>query len=445
MQFVEIAGWLAGAITILLIQSLASSISPGSVEALSLLPLAFGVSVFIRHGGGRITTLGLFNLSLALFIGYGGWVSATDPFSPVSHGYLTLAIAGSFLAQLAITLLAWPAIDLPDHPAPTINDHDALWLSTIGAMTFLVCLYVFTWEEVTSGIAILFLEGASFCAIVVFAMGAFYREGARLFSVSGVVVVGAFFVYVELIHGGGAGRLRLVALACTLALLVSARFPQRAYKWVIVAGTPLAIFWLAVQRLSQQEAIEAGGSAGRTGLESMTGNVVTFAQLLEKQAGGEAPLAWGLNFLSAPVLVIPQRLLPFEKPEALGYELVKLLDPEKYGTGYSLASTLFGEWVFNFGVWGLVLVVPVMAWVLAFVDRRFRRSVDGLADHENSFMPVLVWILVAGSIGDLTWQGLHTLTARTLSRLPLAIAVGLIVQRRGIRSPRRRRSKATSP
>ncbi|MGZ9059295.1 MAG: hypothetical protein ACXW14_08645, partial [Burkholderiaceae bacterium] len=64
MRFVEAIGWLAAAVAILLVQGFESNASLESIKALSLLPLIFGVRVFVKHGRGRITTLGLFNLSL---------------------------------------------------------------------------------------------------------------------------------------------------------------------------------------------------------------------------------------------------------------------------------------------------------------------------------------------------------------------------------------------
>lgn len=438
MRFVETAGWLAAVLAILLVQGFEPDVSPVSLKALSLLPLVYGIRVFVEHGGGRISVLGLFNLSLALFLGYSGIVETSKPFIPVSLGSLTLVVAGSFLAQIAITHLAWPAVTLSDDSAQAINDHDAQWLTMIGAIAFVVSLLAFTQEAEDNYYAALFLEGASFSSVVVLAMGVYYRERAKLMSVGSIAVAGAFFAHVELVHGG-TGRLRLVALACTLALLVSARFPRRAFKWAILTGTPLATIWLAQRRLSLQESIAAGSSVGNTGLESMTGTIVTFAQLLERQATDQVPLAWGFNFLSAPLLVVPQEWLPFERPRAFGYELVRIIEPG-LGPEQSFAATMFGEWVFNFGILGFIIVVPIAAWALAFLDRRLRASLDGLADEGLSFMPVLVWILVAGSIADLTWNGIHILWARTLSRLPLIGVVGLVLQRQKVRDMKRQSS-----
>lgn len=446
MRFVETAAWLAATVSVLLVQSFEIRPSPELLQALSILPLAFGIRVFIGHGGGRITVLGIFNLSLAMFIGYSGIVEATAPSLPVSIGYLTVVVAGSFMAQVAITYLAWPGAAPPDHPAPAINDHDARWLMSLGAIGFIGTIVMFPnaspFPDVSpTGYVVLFLEGASFASVIVLSMGIYFREGARLVSIGSVIVAAAFFAHVEVIHSGS-GRLRLVALACTVALLVSARFPRRMLKWGVVAGTPLAMFWLAQRRLSLQESLATGASAGNTGLESMTGTIVTFAQLLEKQSTGEVPLAWGLNFLSAPLLLVPESVLPFERPNALGYELVRLVDPT-LGSGYSLAATVFGEWAFNFGIAGLVLVVPAMAWFLALLERRFRSSVDGMDRSALSFMPVLFWVLIAGSIADLAWNGLHILTARTLSRLPLILAVGLVIRRQHVRAAWRGRDPAS--
>jgi hypothetical protein len=128
---------------------------------------------------------------------------------------------------------------------------------------------------------------------------------------------------------------------------------------------------LPVFTLSLQESLHAGASHGHNGLESMLSPIQVFAQIIQAMSGRAAMFSptWGRSFLSIPFVVIPQHLRPGWAPQAVGYDLVHLTAPDRFGSGYSVA-TVYGEWYWNFGWLGLILAVPVLAWLVAPVDTR---------------------------------------------------------------------------
>src|SRR5690625_5126945 len=98
--FVEIVWWLvlAGALALLW------SIGPDRRELSVLCGVAvaaFGVRVFIGHGGPRVTVLGLMSYAVSMFVGVAGVYAALDRSSRASVEFLTPAI----LAGLVLSIL----------------------------------------------------------------------------------------------------------------------------------------------------------------------------------------------------------------------------------------------------------------------------------------------------------------------------------------------------
>ncbi len=86
---------------------------PGASQfASSLLSVAFGLTVFWRHGGRQITAAGLYSLSSAVFVGMAGlywWSQLGDEVAPS----LRLATIVGFFANLAMHRLFWRHTAMP--------------------------------------------------------------------------------------------------------------------------------------------------------------------------------------------------------------------------------------------------------------------------------------------------------------------------------------------
>lgn len=387
---------------------------------LSILAGSYGVLVFLVHAGRRISTLGLFNLASALFIGYAGFDQASAMHRLPGGDFLSEAIAGALIAQALVTMLSWNgARGTTVSSSAIIDKHSAH--SSIVAGTAIVAVSALA-QAVDAPFAESYLgEGLAFSGILLAAAGLILRRGVHLISFSSFAVVVLFILYAEVFHAG-TGRLRIVALACSLAILVSIRFPRHHLKPLVVTAIPAALWWLARDRLALQESISRGASEGRTGLESMMSPLTTFAHMLAAQAEGW-DLRLGSSFFSLPFALLPDEAVPEWAPRALGYDLVTLTAPHRVGTGFSEASTVYGEWVWNFGVAGLLLMCPFLALAITLLDKGIFRApfIDTTASPLLPLLRLLIVIMLSGTIADLAWSGLHTFGTRVLTRLPILL------------------------
>lgn len=382
--------------------------------------VAFGARAFIGHGRGRMTALGLFNLSTALFVGFGAIYAGAQETSYAPAAYLLTATMAAFIAQIAVTLVGWGKAGevVPQFP-PSITNR---WLGGAGiaalaaAAAAKVAITTPSWAPI--------IESTAFTSITVIAVALYWRPNIRLVSATSLFVGALVITYAEVFHTG-TGRLRIVALVCAVGVIVSARFQRRALKWLTVAAIGPALAWLAQDRLDLQESLHAGASAGRNGLESMLEPIQVFAELIQAHAESGFPLSYGANLFSYPSLFLPESLFP-NAPQALGYELVQVHAPERYGSGYSVVATSSGEAYYNFGLLGLALMVPVLAWLLTLLDRRMVKSMSSPASGSVALLSIVFWAMLAGGISDLTWSGQHTFLARATTRLPLWLALWVL-------------------
>lgn len=417
----ELLVWTAGTIIAVfwLVNSASGDAKTQATIFAGVLSIIFGLRVFLVHGHGRITVTGLFNLSTAMFIGYAGIIVATGEEYVLNPHYLGVAVVGGWVAQLGTTALAWGSNGSQSIPINLAPREVANWAAKTGFFALLAITIADVAAKDTLGP---YTESAAFVAICVLAVGLLWRAKARIISWSSILLVGTFAMYAEWFHSGQ-GRLRIVALACVIGVLYAARFQRRTIKYAIVVLIPFALAWLAVDRLALQESLNAGGSTGRTGLESMLSPTVVFAELLESQAAG-FPIDWGYSLLSFPALFVPSEIWP-SQPRALGYDLVAITAPEKVGSGYSVVASYTGEAVYNFGMLGFLIVIPVVACLLRFLDKRFVHSLQHANPTELGLLGIVFWAMCAGSIADFTWSGQHTYLARIATRLPLLL--GLII------------------
>lgn len=409
-------------VTLLLLESL---LSTNFSFYLGALAGAFGTAAFLFHGERRITTLGLFNLSSALFVGYAGMVQSDTPMRSIDPEYLSHAIALSIASQMFVNLVAWKFLKQDNDPK--INgflDASTARSTAIAGVVALAAAAAAGGLDVPRGLTYV-VEGAAYSGVALIAVAFIFQKRTRLWSFN-ILVPGLLLALYALFFHSGEGRLRIVALACAIGVLVSLRFPTMHLKPMSVALVPPALWWLARDRLALQESIAAGASAGRTGLESMMSPLVTFAQILEAQAGSW-DLRWGSTFVTLPFALVPDQYLPDWVPPALGYDLVNLTDPGRVGSIFSEASTVYGEWVWNFGLLGVFLLVPFVSIGIRVIDRMIVRGATLLiSDGYKAVLILAIAAMLSGTIADLVWSGLHTYGTRVITRLPILLIVAFI-------------------
>lgn len=397
---------------------------------------ALGIRAFVGHGGGRVTALGLFNLSSMLCVAFGAVYVGVNQASTAPPQYIVVATLVSLAAQIAITMVGWGKAQQVTLQFPAAPSTRFLTWAGLIALAFASVFRQIYYTVTTAP----FIEATAFTAIAVMAVGLFWRPDVRMLSWSTLLILTLLGVYAEVFHSGQ-GRLRIVALACTVGVIMTARFQRKALKWVTVAAIGPALYYLAEDRKELQESLNAGASVGRTGLESMLGSIDVFAQLIQEHLERGFPLSYGYNLFSYP-FAWADTLFP-DAPKALGYELVKITAPSRYGSGYSVVATSNGEAYFNFGFAGLALMVPVIVYLLNLLDRKMVGSMSKSQTTALALLNIVFWAMLAGGIADLVWSGQHTFLTRATTRLPLLgflalmVVVHLHLTRANERKPRR--------
>jgi hypothetical protein len=441
LRLAEMCAWLVAAgIVLLRLLNAPPNQQADLVRLLSLLVLLHGIRVFLGHGGARVTSLGLFNASLALCAGVGGFVNSSIVGVQSEGRYLAAAVVLSFVAQVLITFFAWK--DKRENrppPATFPSISDCRWITGFGAAALATALAVFM---LGLDIPVLGVENVAFPAIVLMAIGLWFRPHTAAVSLSTPLVLGGAVAYAVVLHSGP-GRLRIVALFFALSMLFTARYPRLLWKFTAVGAAPAGLWWLAQARLSLQESLNRGGSEGRTGLESMTDSVLVLGQVIHyANSGGD--LGFGLTFITLPLALLPSAWTAGWAHQAIGYELVKIADPAKYNTGYSVASTYLGEWIFDFALMGVVFAIPLVVLGLRYLHQGFSSAMARVANGREAMLWLAFWVMLCGGIADFTWDGQHILGARFLYRLPFLFALYVLVRlsRRG--QQRRRPSHHTA-
>ncbi len=385
---------------------------------MSVLSLLSGTRVFLGHNAGRISAAGLFALSSAMFVGLSGLLllDAGDP--PAGWRNLALAVAATLTAQVATSMFAWRRPPDDGSSPYWVDRRLADWFTRSG----LIALAAATVAHIAVPALAPLTSAAAFAATCILACGFFLREDKRFLVLYLGLISGAVILYIELFHGGE-GRLHIVAMACAIAIIISGRFPYRSLKLGIVAAVPVAILWMALDRLALEEGLGANPNDGRTGLESMTAPLEVLSQLIEGLRDHDFQPSLGYNLLSIPAILIPDFVWP-NQPTALGYELVQFADPARYGDGiFSTVATFVGEGLYNFSWFGIPVVIAFATFLLRSIDTQLNAQ---LGSHRITRVGLLGFVLVvmlAGALADYTWSGVHTYLARTLYRLPVFLIV----------------------
>lgn len=397
-----------------------STSSSVQLYACGVAAILLGGFVFYNHGEGRVTVLGLFGLAMGLLIGLPAWSTAQAAQGDTDRSFI-VAVSASLISLTIVSVVAWK--NIPCWDVKTLTDAEGRTVAGIGIATYFVATALIGLSSPTVAAIV---EGLAFVGVVTLSYGLLYVPGLRIWSVR-TFSVGIFVLLYALVNHSGTGRLRIVALACAVLLLLTARFPLKRLKLLILMGTPAALWLLAVSRLRFQESIATGASEGRTGLESLVSTMSVLATVIDAQAEGW-PLRAGSSFFSPLFLFVPERFVPSWAPLALGYDLVTLTAPERAGSGFSVAVSVFGEFVWNFGVAGFVLGIPVVAFVLVLADRVVAHVLSKGSFSSASRAVAVLWVVTGVSVvGDLAWNGVHTAVARTGVRAPGLILVSVLL------------------
>ncbi|WP_139131541.1 hypothetical protein [Micromonospora halophytica] len=387
--------------------------------ALGVLSVVFGLWVFWWDGGGRITAIGAYNFGFALLVGFAAVYQTVKTAVEAPQVPLLRAIALCYFIQVTTWLVFWtrrPVRPVPRyvHSDPALTGRMAVWGGVLLAVAVLLGFTAQSRHPL--------VQPAGFVGVVLLGVGLLSgrRRSRRLWY--GLVPAAGFAVYVIYLFSGF-GRIILGSLGLALAIILADRARGRRYvKSAVLAVLAPTIFLLGRARATAGDA--TAFDVDPDGMGSAVGPFHQFARLLGFDDFGMLPRGWGDTFLTAAVALVPRSVWP-DKPVGFGAELVPYLTPELAGTGHSDAALFFGEWLFNFGPVGLLLMIPVTGLAVRGLDGLMNRMASrstpaGLIGY------VAVVLGVAGLI-DLLWVGTFTYVARTGSRLLVVLVLLVIV------------------
>jgi hypothetical protein len=412
--------WLAAGIFALLAGLLVPSRDADlAAFCLSALSFLFGVWLFWFHGGKRITAAGIWGFGFALFVGFAGLYNVLTP--TWSARGLTAALTVAYFGQVFMWGLFW------SQPASEASQQrwraDPIVLRwgivTSSVVLILSCLAAGRFPPDTP-----FLEASAFVSVVLLSASLLLHRGGALGAWRLILSASAFLIYAVFVFSGF-GRLLLGTLGLALSVILSKQFPGRVLKAVILLASVPALLIFARTRVEFTASLNPDQSSSTTGFESVVGVLSSFSELLSRRE--EIPLGHGSTFWAAGVSMVPRGLWP-EKPDGFGAVLVPYLSPGLVGTGHSDAALSHGEWLFDFGVAGLVVMVPVLGWVVRMTDRWLQTVNSRAISTRRRLIALAAATILASGLPDLLWGGSFTYVSRAAPRL-LILGVLLIGSR----------------
>lgn len=413
--------------------------SSTALVVVAVASLSGGLAIFVSHGGRRLTAAGIYSLTAGIMTGAGCWYWSGEP--PVATTRISILIAGLsiYTATSLMYLLFWRrslhglAAPLEARaPIPPQWAHGVVLLGlalfVIGAATKAGGASLGTLAQATAEVGVILFAAALLLS------GDVRGFQSPLQTVAISVALVAFYL---LIFSGG-GRLRLVTLVITVAVIGQYRLRTPVKMLAVAALIPTIVIFGAIGRSRvADQAADPNYQASAAGLGSLVNPLATYGQLIDKHISS----GHGSTFVAEAVVLVPRSVWP-GKPVQFGQVLVERLHPEAVGrTNLSVPAMNEGEWYYNFSWLGLALLVLSIGWLLRYVDRRIARVDLTDSPHPGPVFQLVLLATLIGSISDLAWGGLGTWEVRNAQRLVILVPL-LVVWYLVPRQPRVESSSA---
>jgi hypothetical protein len=381
-----------------------------------------GMAIFLHHGGRRITAAGVYSLTTGLMCGCGVWYWAGVAPDNTSRGSIFVAALSIYISSALMYALFWQraataAAPEPSKPIPA-GVASGLRAAGIALAAFGLIIQRTDWLPAARSQATL-AQAAAEVGVVLFA--ASYVLSGRSLSRSPFRVgmaAAAVLIYYFLIFSGF-GRLRLAALVIAICVIAQQRTSTRLLKPMAVAAViPALLVFAAVGRARTSDDPRTAHSSG-SGLGSLVNPIATYGSLIDQHItdGG------GSTLTAEAVILVPRAVWP-NKPVQLGRTLAVRLAPEIAAvSSLSMAAMPQGEWYYNFGWLGVVIMMLALGLIIRWLDR-WLASCSGrdLAERHAIYLFIAVAVLV-GSISDLAWGGTATWIGRNMQRAVVLVPV----------------------
>lgn len=412
--------WLIMGWTILALDSFSLVSAQASSLLFAALAIVWGIRTFWLAGGVLITASSMFGIAVSIFVGLAGALSSFAAPSADLIPIMALSYFSAVLASLFFpTGLRWPRG--PQHHVPPGTCRSGFAIAavcgTLGFTTFLP-------EEVASSFA--------FSGIILATNLLLYKGRAIAALSVAAVGVGAYLAY----YWDGFGRLIIGVLGLALAASFAPWFNSRSVKLITLLFLIPGILVLASTRIALQESLNPNGSNDDTGLGSLAAPMHTGGQVLDLIRAGAVVPTGGSTYLASLTAIVP-RTLWNGKPPGWGAQITEYTKPELSGTGHSEAASAFVEPIWNFGMAGALLFVPLIGLSVGAIDRGFYRAYGCRSPGLAEVLLASGAILLASGIPDFVWGGSFTFVVRAGFRLIFLLAIAapiLLLHRSGKRA-----------
>jgi hypothetical protein len=440
-RWLAAAWWLALGVVGLALDSLIPEAEPVRACAwLSALATAFGLWVFWRHGGGQITAIGIYNFSFALFVGFAGLYNVATSPPGTSLDSLPSAVAWCYFLHVMTWLLFWAKEQAPvSNSVPDVDPAAARWAVRLGVFTLVAAVLVPPLGVESALLA----SAAGFVGTALLGVGLIRGPYGHRWLLCGAAIGVAFAVYAHYLFNGF-GRIVLGSLGFGLLIVLAQRNRGMLVKSVVLVGATPVLIALAKLRVQTVEQMHPSLEIRQTGLESVVSPLRSFATLLSYNDFGLLPREWGKTFWAALVVAVPRDWWP-GKPIGFGAELVPFISPSLVGTGQSEAALFFSEWLVNFGLPGLLLMVPVAGLAIRGLDRLLARARCLPLDSGGAVVRYTMAVVGTTGVIDIVWVGTFGYTSRTVFRLLILAVIFAVFAGRKEPAPPRLRAAARRP
>lgn len=405
---------LAGVIVLLVMDG---SDARGQLLVFSSLSTIAGLSGFLFLGGKVINGPSVYSLGHCLIVGYGGIHIARFGFQDNDYDQLLRAAILLYGVMILLQHVFWYQWReyTPQRATPSSSVAiPGLLLSMLGTFGM---TRVGRGGDYSVSTEYLLAEGAQLSGFVVLTAWA----ALTFRSVFPAYLVGGSLVVISVMSHSGGGRLRIAVFACAVACVITALHKTWWTKILATAATPLVLIVFARERAG-----DSGVGGSRTGLESLISPLHAVSKLMQARDQGELPERMGATFLT-PIQVVIPGFMPTVRP--FGYEIPKWTRPHIVSDEFSDAGHAVGEFLYNFGLLGVPLVVLVMGMLLPWISElplRFQGSWQVFA--------FVTWALVVGTVLEYEWNGFHAASLRLATRV-MGVAVilmfALLMRRKG--------------
>ena len=375
---------------------------------------------FLKSGGNVITPLSLIFLALVITLGFGA------VFRVLGEKYNEYDVAVILGVLCSVIVLLLTRERFPHNPVNNfLKMRNALSPHIFGIVTisiYAIFFMLYLYDEVLE----LFWAAVLGLFPAVFLLGAIYALKKKLKSFSfflGVTCLISIWMYYRFVFSGG-GRINIAATLLAVVTVASWVWPSRLYKISILVIAPFALTWASVIELTRYQSIEMQVSVDATqqafgkgaGLTSVLAPYDTLVDIVSLSGiwGVRPFLEWIDQVVFTIFFWVPRVWWP-NKPEGFGKMIVYELQPDLGSTTYTMAASVFGEFVYYAGMLGPGLALVMIILFVSIINKALNWA--GRTSSSIWMIHYALFAYMSAQGLTLIWGGLASYAPRGLAAM----------------------------